>query len=117
MSNVPVPVPAFLYVSSGQHQQTRVYHTDNCNGRLDNAERFAATEENVEMLRRLGYSPCKTCRLRYEKAMKARECAAVIESFNLAALSIPPEFELRVYWHREDRSQPTEIWNSRTGLQ
>lgn len=109
-------VPEFIYFSNPEAAvPSRVYHTRNCNGRLDERTKLEATEANVELIRRLGFTVCKTCALRWEKEQKAREHADVIEAFGIAALQVPPEFELRVYWHR-DKGNPVEIWNSKTGM-
>jgi hypothetical protein len=109
-------VPEFIYFSNPDAQnQSRVYHTRNCNGRLDERTKVPATEANIELIRRLGFTVCKTCKLRYEKEQKRKEHALMIETYEIAALAVPDEFELRVYWHRET-GQPVELWSSKTGM-
>lgn len=109
----PVEVPEFIYFSNPDAvNASRVYHTRNCNGRLSEATRVPATSENVALVQRLGFTVCKTCKLRYEKEQKAREHEALIAQYGIASLAVPNEFELRVYWHRLV-GQPVEIWSSR----
>jgi len=106
-------IPEFIYFSDPNAvNASRVYHTRNCNGRLDERTKVAATLENVELIQRLGFTVCKTCKLRWEKEEKAREHAVIIEAYAIKALEVPPEYELRVYWHR-DVGQPVEVWSSK----
>lgn len=106
-------VPEFIYFSDPNAVNvSRVYHVRNCNGRLNEATKLPASNENLAIVQRLGFTICKTCKLRYEKEMKAAEHAAILEVYGIAAFNVPPEFELRVYWHR-DKGQPVEIWSSR----
>lgn len=109
-------VPEFIYFSNPNAvNASRIYHTSNCNGHLSEETMMPATEENVTLIQRLGFTVCKTCLLRYEKEQKAIEHATLIEVYRVAALPIPEEFELRVYWHR-GKGNPVEIWNSKTGM-
>jgi hypothetical protein len=105
-------VPSFFYFNNASLGTSRVYHVRNCNGKLSEKTKVEATESNANLLRTLGYTVCKTCRLRYEKDEKAREHADLIETYRIAGLVLPPEFELRVYWHR-GRGNPVEIWSSK----
>lgn len=109
------PPAEFIYLPRAGAQTSRVYHVSNCNGRLDERQRVAVTEQILDIIRRLGFTLCKTCSLRYEKELKLEEHRAVIETYQIAALDIPSEFELRVYWHR-GAGNPVEIWSSKTGL-
>lgn len=109
------PPAEFIYLPRAGAQMSRVYHVSNCNGHLDDRQRVAVTEQVLDIVRRLGLTLCKTCSLRYEKELKLEEHRAMIEAYQVAALAVPPEFELRVYWHR-DKGNPVEIWNSKTGL-
>lgn len=109
-------VPTHIYFGTSTVAPSRIYHVRNCNGHLSETTKVPATEETLELLHKLGYTVCKTCKLRYEKEEKAKEYATFIEAYNIVGLTMPPEFELRVYWHRPGKGQPTEIWNSKTGL-
>lgn len=107
------PPAEFIYLPRADTQpMSRVFHVTNCNGRLDERQRVPATEQVLDIVSRLGLTLCKTCSLRWEKELKAEEHRALIETYQIAALSVPPEFELRVYWHRGS-GNPVEIWSSR----
>lgn len=105
--------PTELYVAGGDYpQQSKIFHTRRCNGRLENANVFEATEETVAFLVKLGYRVCDTCSARAEKEMKLDEHRLVLDAYGVTALAIPPDLELRVYWHREGKTL-TQIWSSK----
>jgi len=80
---------------------------------MSELNKVPATEETMALLKQLGYRPCNTCKLRYDKEQKAQEHADFIESLEIASWPVPDEFELRVYWHR-GKGNPVEIWSSKS---
>lgn len=109
-------VPEFIYFGNpNSPNPSRVYHTRNCNGNLDEDTKIPATVESVDLIQRLGFVVCKTCKLRYEKEQLAITHAAFIEDYGVAAQTYPEEFELRVYWHR-GVGNPVQIWSSKGGM-
>lgn len=116
MTTTNIIIPEYIYFSNPNSvSPSRVYHTANCNGRLNEATKVPTTEEALALVHNLGFTVCATCKLRYDKAQKAIEHVAFIEDYGIAALPLPEEFELRVYWHR-GKGNPVEIWNSKTGV-